>query len=57
MPVMEPTDHAHFDPPEREGERERNEEWEELDDFAEFEHEEETNEERTTRLEAKELEK
>ncbi|XP_062193477.1 uncharacterized protein LOC133896845 [Phragmites australis] len=57
MPVMEPIDRTHFDPPEKEGERERNEEWEDLDDFAEFEHEEEKNEERTARLEAEELER
>ena len=57
MPVMGPIDRTHFDPPEKEGESERNEEWEELDDFAEFEHKEETNEERTARLEAEELER
>ena len=57
MRVMEPIDRTHFEPSAKEGERARNEEWEDLDDFTKFENEEETNEERTARLEAEELER
>ena len=57
MRVMEPIDRAHFEPSAKEGERVRNEEWEDLDDFAEYENEDETNEERTARQEAEELER
>ena len=41
----------------QDGGKARDKEWEDLDDFVEYENEDETQEERTARLEAKELEK
>ena len=54
---MEPSDRAHFEPSTKEGGKVRDEEWEDLDDFAEYENEDLTQEERTARLEAEELER
>ena len=54
---MEPIDRTHFEPPAKEGEKVRDEEWEDLDDFAEYENKDETQEKRTARQDAEELER
>ena len=53
---MEPSNRAHFESSAKEGGKVQDEEWEDLDDFTEYENEDETQEERIARLEAEELE-
>ena len=57
MQVIEISDLARLEPSAKEGGKVRDEEWEDLDDFVEYDDKDETQEERTASLEAEELER